>query len=174
MKTVFLLRHAKSSWKDPGLADFDRPLNKRGKSSAKAIGAHMAAEGIVPDLVLCSAAKRTRSTLKRVRGAFGEDIETVVDDAFYHAGTGDWMRYLLELGNEVGSAMIIGHNPGMEELAHHLIGGGDEDAHGRLCFKYPTGALAVLTVDIPHWRALKRGSARLVSFTCPRDLDAEG
>lgn len=174
MKTIFLLRHAKSSWKDPGLADIDRPLNKRGKKSAKTLAAHMAAEGIQPDLVLCSAAKRTLSTLRRVRKGFGADVATIVDESYYHAGVGDWMRHLLDIKPGVQSAMIIGHNPGIEELAHHLIGGGDEDAYGRLSFKYPTGGLAVMTANIGNWRTLKRGSARLVSFVCPRDLASDG
>jgi phosphohistidine phosphatase len=170
MKTIFLLRHAKSSWKDAGLSDFDRPLNKRGKQSAKALASHMAAEGIDPDVVLCSAAKRTRSTLKRVQTGFGTEAKTIVDEAYYHAGLGDWMRHLLELDTGVASAMVVGHNPGIEELAHHLIGGGDEDAYGRLCFKYPTGGFAVLTADVGTWSQLKGGGARLRSFVCPRDL----
>ena len=171
MKTIYLLRHAKSSWKDPDLADLDRPLNKRGKKSAAAMAAFMAEGRMTPDLVLCSAAKRTRSTLKKVHAELGGDIPAIVDEIYYHADAGEWLRHLRGLERNVKSVLLIGHNPALDNLAHRLAGGGDEDALERMAVKFPTGALAVFTADIRAWTELDPHGARLESFTCPRDLE---
>ena len=171
MKTIYLLRHAKSSWKDPGLDDHDRPLNKRGKAAAEAMGAFMVQEGMAPRLVLCSSAKRTRSTLKKVRPALDEHTVTVVEEAFYHADAGEWLRRLRGLDRDVGSVLLIGHNPALETLAHRLAGGGDTDAFDRMAVKFPTAALAVFKADVGAWNELEPHGARLASFTCPRDLE---
>lgn len=171
MKTIYLLRHAKSSWKNPTLADFDRPLNKRGKSAAKIMAAHLADRKLKPDLILCSAAKRTVSTLKSVRSQLGTDLPAIVDEAFYHAGVGEMVRNLRALDDDVGSVLLIGHNPGMEDLAHFLVGGGDEEAYSRMVIKFPTAALAVFHADITDWKKIERDGAKLISFVCPRDLE---
>ncbi len=171
MKTIYLLRHAKSSWKDPDLADHDRPLNKRGKKSAEAMASFMAREGMTPDLVLCSSTKRTRSTCRKVRAELGKDIPAVIDEVFYHADAGEWLRHLRGLEREVGSVLLIGHNPALENLAHRLAGSGDEDALDRMAVKFPTGALAVFSAPAQTWSALEPHGAKLVSFTCPRDLE---
>lgn len=171
MKTIYLLRHAKSSWKDPDLDDHDRPLSKRGKTAAAAMAAFMAREEMAPELVLCSSAKRTRSTLKKVRSDLGRDIPAEIDEAFYHADAGEWLRRLRDLDHGIRSVLLIGHNPALETLAHRLAGGGDEDALHRLTVKFPTGALAVFKADIGAWNKLEPHGAQLTSFTCPRDLE---
>lgn len=171
MKTIYLLRHAKSSWGDPTLADFDRPLNKRGKRAAENMAAYLAAGKLRPDLVLCSAAKRTVSTLKRVQSQFGGDLPAVIDEALYHADASLWIRRLRALNNDVGAVMIVGHNPGAEELAHILTGSGDKEAYSRMAVKFPTGALAVFQSDISSWREIGHDGANLLCFVCPRDLE---
>lgn len=170
MKTIYLLRHAKSSWKDTGLPDIDRPLNKRGKQAAEAMADYMNRGKMRPDLILCSAAKRTRATLERLIRKLGPDIPVVVDEAFYHAEAGELLRRLQGLEPGVRSVMIVGHNPTIEDLAHRLAGGGDKNALQRMAVKFPTAALAVLSADIMDWRDLRPGDARLDSFTCARDL----
>jgi len=171
MKTIYLLRHAKSSWKDPTLADFDRPLNKRGKRAAENMAVYLGGHNPRPDLVLCSAAKRTVSTLEKVQAQFGGGLPAVIDEDFYHADASVWVRRVRALDNDVDAVMLIGHNPGMEELAHFLAGGGDEEAYSRMVVKYPTGALAVFQADIASWQGIEREGAQLVAFVCPRDLE---
>lgn len=171
MKTIYLLRHAKSSWKDPTLDDFDRPLAKRGKRAGKIVGDYMLGARMRPDLVLCSAARRTRETLKLVQKALGADLPAEVELGLYHA---EWEGLLERLGrvnDDIASVMMIGHNPGMEMLARGLADGGDEDSLERMHLKFPTAALAVFTTNAGRWRDLGPGGATLESFTLPRDLE---
>jgi phosphohistidine phosphatase len=157
MKRLFLLRHAKSSWDDPDLADHDRPLAPRGRRAAKAIGEHMRREGIEPELVLCSSSRRTRETLERLR----LDSETLIEDELYAASAQRLLERLRAVDEGVGSVLLIGHNPGVEDLAETL--GGEAQA------KYPTGALATLELD-GTWRGLRAGGARLAGFVTPKQL----
>lgn len=171
MKTIQLLRHAKSSWKNPNLADIDRPLNARGKAAAEAMSAYLARENLRPDLVLCSSARRTRSTLKRIRAALDAKTVLAVEREIYDAEAEDLMSRLRALDDVHASVMVIGHNPAMEELAHALSGGGDAEALARMTEKYPTGSLAVLEADIASWHDLGAATARLMRFVTPRDLE---
>jgi len=170
MKTIFLLRHAKSSWDDPDLADFDRPLSGRGKEAAEAMADQLRERKIAPDLVLCSAARRARATLKRIRPGLAGKPETVVDEALYHAGAGALMERLQALDDGVRSVMVVGHNPTLETLARDLAGDGDAEALARMAAKFPTGALAVLETEAKRWRDVKARGARLVAFFGPRDF----
>jgi phosphohistidine phosphatase len=151
VRRLYLLRHAKSSWDDPGLADHDRPLAPRGRRAAKAIGRHLRDQGIEPELVLCSSAARARETLERA-GLSGQ-----IEEGLYGAGASALLARLHRVPGEVASVMLIGHNPGMQELAFRL--GGLED-------KFPTAALA--TFECSGWRELER--AELVDYVKPRDL----
>jgi phosphohistidine phosphatase len=169
MKRVYLLRHAKSSWKDRSLADRDRPLAGRGRRAAKAVARHLEAEAIRPDLVLCSPARRARETLERVEGAFGDEVEARVEDALYGATETELLARLERLPEEVGSVMLIGHNPGLEELASALASEGAGLA--RMREKYPTAALATIDLPTDRWSAIERGSGELVGYVRPRDLD---
>jgi len=164
------MRHAKSSWKDPSLEDFDRPLNKRGRNAGKVMAGYFRNEGIKPDLVLCSSARRAQETLALLRKALGKDTPFELDDDLYHAGREGLLGRLRKVDKSVTSVMLVGHNPGMEWLAVDLAGGGDEDAWERMRGKYPTAALAVLSFDVEHWQDVKSGEGRLTSFVCPRDL----
>jgi phosphohistidine phosphatase len=168
MRRVYLLRHAKSSWKDRSLADRDRPLAGRGKRAAKAVAGHLEAEGIRPDLVLCSPARRTRETLERVEAAFGDRVEARFEDALYGASAAELLDSLRALPAEVKSVMIIGHNPGLEDLALALASEGAERA--RMDEKYPTAALATIDLPTDSWRTIERGSGELIAYVRPRDL----
>lgn len=172
MKTLYLYRHAKSSWKDPTLADTERPLNGRGRRAAKSMAAYMAKHRLVPDIIVCSSARRTRETLGMVRDALlGGDIPTRVDDALYTASAADLLRQVHYLDDGLASAMIVGHNPGLQDLALRLTGGGKPEPRNRMRSKFPTAALAVLTCPGRKWRAMKPDGATLKAFVCPRDLD---
>jgi phosphohistidine phosphatase len=168
MKRVYLLRHAKSSWKDRSLADRDRPLAGRGRRAAKAMAAHLEAEGVRPDLVLCSPARRTRETLERVESALGGEVEVVFEEGLYGASEAGLLARLRALPGEVGAVMVIGHNPGLGELALALASEGAELA--RMREKYPTGALATIDLPADGWSALERGGGELVAYVRPRDL----
>ena len=168
MKRVYLLRHAKSSWKDDSVADRDRPLAGRGRRAAKAMAGHLEAGEIRPDLVLCSPARRARETLELVEGAFGDRVEARLDAALYGATESELLARLTELPDKVGSVMLIGHNPGLEELALALASDGEGLA--RMREKYPTAALATIDLPAERWSAIERGSGELVGYVRPRDL----
>jgi len=166
MHTLYLLRHAKSSWDDPTLRDEDRPLAPRGRRNAKRMGKHLAELGIEPQLVLCSPAVRTRQTLECVRRAFGSATTVEVDERLYGASRHELLERVRSLPEELATAMLIGHNPGLHDLALALASSGPELP--RLAEKFPTGALATLTV--PGWRELSAGDGVLAAFVVPREL----
>jgi phosphohistidine phosphatase len=172
MKTLHLLRHAKSAWDDPGLADHDRPLSARGRAAADAVGRRMAADGIAADLVLCSTAVRARQTLERVRDAWDGARAAETDPGLYLCGPAGLLARIRSVPDAVGSLMLVGHNPDTEELALMLCASGEDGLLGALREKYPTGALATIALDVGGWADADRGRGRLVRFLRPRDLGA--
>ena len=171
MRTIYLLRHAKSSWTDLSLDDIDRPLAKRGRRAGKLMAGYLRRRGWRPDVVLCSAARRTRDTLALLQEGFDGDVAMHVDRQLYEADAPALLHRLQCLDPAVSSVMMIGHNPGLEMLAAALAGRGDEAAIQRMTTKYPTGALAVLTCEIGAWTDLSTGGCRLEVFVSPRDLE---
>lgn len=169
MRWLYLLRHAKSSWDDPGLADIDRPLAPRGRRDAAAMAAYFEQERIVPAVVLCSSSKRTRQTLKPLRSGLAES-RIVIDDALYGAPADRLLRSLRALDDEVPSALVIAHEPGIRELTLLLAGKGDDEALSRVEEKFPTGALAALALAAGGWDALAPDQAELRWFLTPSDL----
>jgi phosphohistidine phosphatase len=167
MKRLYLLRHAKSSWDDPTLADSDRPLAPRGRRAAKVMEGHLRRKGISPELVLCSPSRRTRQTLKRIAPGLGENAVVQIEPALYAASAATLLEELHEVPDEVDSLMLIGHNPGIQDLALSLARAGSESP--RVRSKFPTAALATLELDAT-WRELAPGSAELVSFVTPKEL----
>jgi phosphohistidine phosphatase len=174
MRQLLLLRHAKSSWDDPALSDHARPLNARGRKSAAAMAQAMRDLGLVPDIVLVSSARRTLQTLEALT-PFEDPALIEPMDALYLA---PWRRLLeaVQAAPETArSVLLIGHNPGLHELALALAGavGVTRPSPGmqRLAEGYPTGALAEFTIAAP-WRLLEPGGGRLVRFIQPRDLSA--
>ena len=170
MRQLFMLRHAKSCWDDPSVDDFDRPLNKRGKKAAKLMAAHLRREQVRPAMVLCSAARRTTETLDLLGDAL-EGVPVSIERDIYEAAKGKLLARLRQLDDHLGSAMLIGHNPGLARLAEALCGGhGAARLLARLATKVPTGALLVLETSVGHWAELEEGSCRLVAFVAPADL----
>ena len=174
MLTLLLLRHAKSSWDNPGLADYDRPLAKRVVKAAPRMGAEIATLGLRPALILCSGAARARETLALALPAIADPApEVVYDDAFYMASPEALLAMLrtLPAGEKAPkSVMIVGHNPGLEELAELLVGGGEAGAVDLMDDKFPTGALAVFTFDAQNWSDIAPGTGTLTHFLTPARL----
>ncbi len=176
MLTLTLLRHAKSSWDEPALEDYDRPLAKRGKKAAPEIGSALAAMGLRPDLVLCSGAARARATLDLVLGKLGAPVpEVVYDDALYMATPDDLLTRLHRIGPGAAGGtphhvMLVGHNPGLEELALLLVGSGAADDTARMTEKFPTAAVAVVGFTADSWGSIAPGSGRLEHFLTPKQL----
>ncbi len=172
MKTILLLRHAKSSWTSPGLDDHERPLNERGEQAARAMAHHLATRAVRPDLILCSTAARTRATLAPVLDELGTPAPPIaLESGLYLASEDALLERLRDLPEEVGTILLVGHNDGIGELARRLAGSGDRTELHRLAEKFPTGALAVLVLRDGGWQALGPGSCRLQSFVRPRDFD---
>ena len=162
MRTVLILRHAKSSWASASINDYDRPLNKRGKQDAQRMGALLLEQRLVPDLIVCSAAKRARSTAKRVAKACGYKGDFIKTDALYLSGTSAYLRSLQKTPDSDAMVLIIGHNPDMENLIESLTG-----TYERM----PTAALAQVEVDIQSWANLTdSGEHELVRLWRPKTL----
>lgn len=171
MKTILLLRHAKSAWNDARLDDHERPLSGRGERAAKAMADHIALQEPRPDLILCSTSMRTRQTLapllKRLEGP-APPIS--LENGLYLASEAMLLAHLRAVPDNVSTVLLIAHNDGIGQLAEALAGDGPADALAKLREKYPTGALATLRVPDGPWRDLAPGSAELVAFMRPRDL----
>jgi phosphohistidine phosphatase len=168
--SLFLLRHAKSAWDDPALGDHDRPLNKRGRAAAEAMGAWMARQGIRPDLVLCSTALRARQTLDRVLPHLG-GARAAYEDELYLASSARLIARLRQVPVGADGVLLVGHEPGIGQLAVALSGPGSafEDA-ALMRAKFPTGALAWITFEAKAWRGIGRGLGVLKKFIYPRML----
>jgi phosphohistidine phosphatase len=172
MRQLLLLRHAKSSWDDRDLSDHARPLNPRGRQAATAMRAAMETLGLAPDLVLVSTAKRTMQTLEALE-PWAETPLVEPMDSLYLASAATLLKSLQDVAETVRSVLVVGHNPGLHELAMLLVGAhamsfGDENLR-QLAEGYPSGALAEFSIPGP-WRTLGEGGGRLVRFLSPRDL----
>lgn len=170
MRTLLLLRHAKASREDPALGDFDRPLTPRGEKSARRIGHYLRDNTGAPDLVLCSAALRTRQTLAAVAASLGPDVTIRFLKGLYLATPSRLMAAIRRTPDEIGSLLVIGHNPGIATLATDLADGGDPVLRRRMAEKFPAGALADVRLDIARWAEIAPGVGRLRDFVVPRDL----
>lgn len=169
MKTIYLLRHAKSAWDQPDLEDHDRPLDDRGQRAAAVMAVYIGQAGLRPDSVLCSTATRTRQTLERVQAVLGTPMIRY-DPGVYLADAKRLLARLQDQPATCASLLVIGHNPGMEELAGWLVGSGDKALRAKMRAKFPTAALAVIEAAIDDWRELAPGRGRLVDFRTPKDL----
>ena len=170
MLTLALFRHAKSSWADPSLGDFDRPLAARGEAAAPLMGAFLAERGLIPDLVLCSGSRRTRQTLGLAFGSLKSQPETRFLDDLYHATVPALLAIIRRAPSASRHLMLVGHNPGLQALALDLIGGGDPSGRRGIAHKFPSGAVAVMTFDAPNWAAIGAGPAYLTIFMTPKQL----
>ncbi len=165
MKTLLLMRHAKSSWKDTELSDIDRPLNKRGKKDAPYMGAVLKEKELVPQLILSSTAVRARQTAELVTAACSFSGEIRYLDYFYLAEPAAYLRGLTEVPDDLERVMVIGHNPGLEGLLQILSGRIEA---------LPTGTIAYLSLPVSTWRDLHEDTeAELLELLIPRQLEVE-
>jgi phosphohistidine phosphatase len=171
MKRLCLLRHAKSDRSDPAAADFDRGLNPRGRAAAPAIGRYLRRQKLIPDTVLCSAARRARETWELAGPMLKADIPVEYSERLYLAAPPQILRLLRQLPESAGTVLLLGHNPGFQVLALQLVGRGDAAARARLQAKFPTAALAVIDFEARRWRDVAQGEGELERFIAPRDLD---
>lgn len=170
MRQLLLLRHAKSSWDDASLADFDRPLASRGREAAPLIGRELARRGWLPDLALVSPAMRTRQTWHLVAAELAEAPPAAFADPLYEASAQTLLTEIRRTAESVRALLLVGHNPGLEEFAREIAGdGSDAGALARLRQKFPTAALARFKVEA-SWAGLDAGAARLSHFLRPKDL----
>jgi phosphohistidine phosphatase len=170
MKRLYLLRHAKSDRSDPDLVDSKRPLNRRGRRAAPAIGRLMRKEKLIPDVTLCSTARRTLETWEALAPALKTEVPLKTSRRLYLAGPGQILRQIRELPEAADSALVIGHNPGLQSLALDLVGGGDAAGRTRLAAKLPTAGLVVLDFPVDQWSEIGAGAGTLERFVAPRDL----
>lgn len=166
MHTLYLLRHAKSSWDDSSLTDHERPLAPRGVHAGAAIAAYLESRDVQVDLVLCSTAVRTRQTLDLIMPALG-DPPVEFEDELYAASDDTLIERLRRVPDSARSVMVIGHNPGMHDLALRLAAGGDRLP--QLAAKFPTAALATLELGSQRWSECDQ-DARLADYVVPREL----
>ena len=171
MLTLMLLSHAKSIQSDAGQADSDRPLNKRGRRAAVAVGRYMASNDLLPQLVLCSPAIRAKETWGLAAGQLTTAPAIHIVPEIYDFGDGKaLLEYLRRKAGAVQSVLLVGHNPSIGILAQILIGKGNNKLREQLEKKYPTAALAVISFDFDNWGALAAGTGKLLHFATPKDL----
>ncbi len=170
MKLVYLLRHAKSS-SDRSDEDHARPLNARGRHAADHIGEFLAGRDELPQLVLCSSARRTRETFERVQRQLGSELPAAIESDLYLASCEALLARIRALPEEIERVLLVGHNPGIGELAERLAREGPAELRESLGEKFPTGALAIVRLFAPLWKEALLGG-RLEAFVCPRELEA--
>ncbi|MBP6031315.1 MAG: histidine phosphatase family protein [Sphingobium sp.] len=174
MKSLILLRHAKSGWDDPELRDFDRPLNDKGIRAAITMGRRAAAEGISPDRLVASPAVRVVQTLEGFGEGLGLPLRPLWDRRIYLASAANLLDIIHETGPETGTLMLAGHNPGLEDLILDLVADdGTSPLREQVEVKFPTASLARLIWEGDDWASLgSKSGARLDVLIRPRDVDA--
>jgi len=169
MRTLLLLRHAKSSWDDDRRDDHERPLAPRGVRAAALLGAYLAEEDRAPELVLCSTARRAVETWRRAAAQLHDAPRLELDEALYMAEPEQILARIRRTDDRVRRLLVVGHNPGFQQLAAELAGGADAPDAARIG-KFPTCALARFMLAHGGWRELAAGRVRLADFVRPADL----
>jgi phosphohistidine phosphatase len=171
VKTLTLLRHAKSGWDDAVQRDFDRPLNTKGRKAAHAVGRHLKSLGVTFDHIVASPAQRVLETIAEVADGFGSAIEPAWDKRLYLASAATLLDVARETPAEATSLLMIGHNPGLEDFVLLLLQDGDESLVSAVEEKYPTATVAELTFAVDDWADIAPRAGTLTRFVRPRDLD---
>ena len=163
-KTLYLVRHAKSSWSDPSLSDRDRPLNKRGRRSAPDMGSRLAARGHRPDLIISSPAKRALMTAKIIAKKLDyAKSDIVTDEGMYFSGVGGMAKMLERVDDSYQKVMIVGHNPAMTSLMNRLS--------GKDVYNMPTCAIAIIGYDMASWSDLRSERGNLIEYDFPKNKE---
>jgi phosphohistidine phosphatase len=167
-RVLMLLRHAKSSWDDTKLGDHERPLDKRGRAAGRLLAAHFATRA-APALVLCSSALRTRQTLEHILPSFAQAPRIAIEDELYLATAVAILGRIAAVGDEFASLLVIGHNPGLHDLAVALAAAAAPELRTRLAGKFPTGALATYQIA-GRWRTIASAPIELTAYVTPANL----
>ncbi|WP_085584962.1 SixA phosphatase family protein [Thalassospira mesophila] len=173
MKTLLLLRHAKSSWADPGRADHDRDLNARGEKAAPVMGRFLYKQNLIPDLVWCSTAQRTVQTVGLLGRSFANEAKVIYARDMYMATETALLKCLHQTHDEAATVLMVGHNPGLESFAMQLAGVDENGLRDDMAAKYPTCALCQFEFDVDAWGDVGWGQGRLARFVKVRDLQAD-
>jgi phosphohistidine phosphatase len=168
-KIVALLRHAKSSWKDSTLSDFDRPLNKRGQLSARCMGEEMRQLGVSFDRVVASPARRVTETLDLLQQGYGSALPIRFEPRVYEAPLQALLDIIAETDEAAESLLIVGHNPAFARLAIYLTRA-DDPLYLDVAAHYPTGAFLMNELPVGSWREVQPGTGKVRSFVKPRDI----
>lgn len=171
MKTLTLLRHAKSGWDDPVARDFDRPLNMRGRRAARTVGWEMRAQGLRFDRAIASPARRVRETLSDISDGYGSDLAPAFDERLYLASAEMLLELVQDTEEGVERLLLVGHNPGLEQIMLLLTREDGKGLRGEAAIKYPTATLAEIALPVDRWSAVGEGIGTLSRFIRPRDLD---
>lgn len=169
MRRLILLRHAKSD-RPEGVDDHERPLAKRGRRTSPLMGIYMAGKGLMPDLAIVSTARRARETWKLVRPAFEHDISRRKEPRIYDASAKSILDVVHATASDVKVLLLVGHNPGLQDLALKLIGKGSPSDLPRLRRKFPTAGLVVIDFDVKRWRDVSEGLGQLERFETPKSI----
>ncbi len=170
MRRLLLLRHAKTERAEPGERDRDRKLTKRGRADAPVIGAYMAHHGLVPDLVLVSPVMRAEETWALLAKAFAKEPPVVKEEGIYNAGH-EKLIAIIRKTRDAHALLVVGHNPGLHDLAMALIASGDVEARERVNEKLPTSGLVVIDLPFDDWSRLHPSAGRLERFVSPRLIE---
>jgi phosphohistidine phosphatase len=169
MRRLILLRHSKAV-PHTGRDDYGRALTGGGREDAERIGQFLARKNLIPDLVIYSSAERTRETAKIVAESFPHGVDSVAENGLYEATRETILARIQNLPDKAGAAMIVGHNPGVAEIANVLAGGGVEDDRLRMAAKFPTSAFAVIDFAVEKWADVEPRNGRLERFVAPSDF----
>lgn len=160
MKTLFVLRHAKSSWNDANLSDFERPLNRRGRETAPFMGDLIQNKNLVPEVIICSPAERAKETAMLVKKSAGFDVEIEFNERIYESSTHNLLYIIGKINDDFDSAMIVGHNPGFEGIVETLCGNYE---------RMPTATLAVIDLNCESWNDVKPNCGNLREILRPKE-----
>lgn len=171
MRTLLLLRHAKSGWGDPTLADSDRPLAPRGRRTAPKIGRWLAAAGLHPSYAVCSTARRARETWALFVEGLGRPVEVRFDERLYQARPATILALVAALPDSAATVVLVGHNPGFEDVAETFAGGGSPSAvRQSLARGFPTAGIAIIESRATNWAVIAAGDGSLRALVRPREL----
>ena len=170
MRTLIFLRHAKSSWALPGVDDFDRPLNDRGNNAAPKMANWLTSEGIKPDVIVCSSAKRTRETLAHIEPMFSQEVATILEPNLYLASSNTLFECAAKLDDAYETAMLLAHNPGLHDAALSALTAASRRESGEMRSRFPTCACAIISLPINSWSEINTDIGELDAYVTPKGL----
>lgn len=170
MKQLAILRHAKSDWGNPGLTDFDRPLNKRGRKAAKKVGNELRERGLSFDRIVCSPAQRAKETVERFERGYESLPELSFEPRLYMCSTGTLIDVINNLPDEAQTVMIVGHNPGFHDIVLRMTKPNGDGLREKVGANYPTGAFALIDFPTDHWADVEPASGEIRQVIFPREL----